>query len=53
MDNELIAPGLQIDLNQPSGEAKGGEKEAPAEEAEGGAEEAPAEEAEGGEEAEY
>lgn len=40
MDNELIAPGLQIDLNLPAGEAEGGEEQ-------------PVEEAEGGEEAEY
>ncbi|PQQ09986.1 hypothetical protein Pyn_03412 [Prunus yedoensis var. nudiflora] len=52
VDNERIAPGLQIDLNLPAGEAEGGE-EPPVEEAEGGEKEASAEEAEGGEEAEY
>lgn len=52
VDNERIAPGLQIDLNLPAGEAEGGE-EPPVEEAEGGEKEAPAEEAVGGEEAEY
>lgn len=26
VDNELIAPGLQIDLNQPAGKAEGGEE---------------------------